>query len=71
VAGLANYKKIQEQLRKEMEMELKRQQDPRMTGKGYLFDQYLYAEPRVRDYYNRFMKGERVKAAWVNEDDYE
>ena len=54
-----------------MEKELKRQQDPRLLGQGYLFDQYPYAEPKVKDYYNRFKKGEKIKAGWVNDTDYE
>jgi len=43
----------------------------RMFGKGYLFDQYLHGEPKVRNFYERYMKGEPVKAYWVNESDFE
>lgn len=71
LAGSAKYKKLQEELKNEMEKELKRQQDPRLLGQGYLFDQYPYAEPKVKDYYNRFKKGEKIKAGWVNDTDYE
>ncbi len=54
-----------------MEQELKMQQDPRMFGNGNVFDNYPYGEPRVRNFYERFMKGEQVKAGWVNESDFE
>jgi N-sulfoglucosamine sulfohydrolase len=58
-------------LRTQMEKELRAQSDPRMFGKGYIFDQYFYAEPKVRDYYNRFKKGEKINAGWISESDYE
>jgi hypothetical protein len=45
-----------------MESELKAQSKIQgMAGKGYLFDQYPYAEPNVRDYYNRFKKARRSR----------
>lgn len=49
------------QMRKQMEVELTRQQDPRMLGKGDIFDSYQIAKPEARDYYERFMKGEIKK----------
>ncbi len=54
-----------------MTRELQAQGDPRMFGKGYLFDQYLYANPEQRNFYERFMRGEKVKALWVNDSDFE
>lgn len=54
-----------------MEQELKKQQDPRMLGKGEIFDKYPYGEPKVRNFYRRFMEGEKIKAGWVNESDFE
>lgn len=71
LAGKKDLQLFQNSLREQMEKELKQQKDPRILSKGYLFDQYLYAEPKVRDYYNRFKKGEKIKAAWINESDYE
>ena len=41
-----------------------------MFGKGNVFDEYPVASP-TKNYYERFMKGEKVKAGWVNETDYE
>lgn len=50
--------------------ELRQQKDPRMAGKGDIFDQYPHASAN-RDFYNRWMKGERLKAYWVEETDFE
>ncbi|MBO0861311.1 MAG: sulfatase [Chloracidobacterium sp.] len=74
IANLADdpkYREISQMLRLQMEAELKAQGDPRMFGKGYLFDQYQYADPEHRNFYERFMHGEKLKANWVNESDFE
>jgi hypothetical protein len=42
-----------------------------MFGKGSIFDQYPYGEPRMANFYERFMKGEKIKAGWVSDSDYE
>lgn len=51
--------------------ELKRQGDPRVSGQGDLFDRYPHASPAHVGFYERFMKGERLKTGWVNETDFE
>ncbi|WP_221391449.1 sulfatase [Dyadobacter sp. NIV53] len=71
LAGKQHLKSLQSSLSGQMDKELKQQKDPRQSGMGYLFDQYLYAEPKVRNYYDRFQKGEKIKAGWINESDYE
>ena len=53
-----------------MMMKLRAQQDPRVRGKGSVFDEYPVASPTAK-YYERFQKGEKVKAGWVNPSDYE
>ncbi|MEI6467534.1 MAG: sulfatase-like hydrolase/transferase, partial [Verrucomicrobiota bacterium] len=50
--------------------ELRSQRDPRMEGRGAKFDEYPHAYAN-RDFYNRWMKGERLKANWVEETDFE
>lgn len=56
-------------LRERMETELKAQNDPRMFGKGPVFDAY---KPTSGDgFYEQFMRGEKPKAGWVNETDFE
>lgn len=51
--------------------ELKAEEDPRALGRGEVFDQYPYSNERVRDFYSRFMAGERPKTGWVNDTDFE
>lgn len=60
-----------ERLRQQMNRELRAQDDPRMFGRGYLFDRYVYADESVRNFYERFMRGETITAGWVNASDFE
>ena len=55
----------------QMEQELAEQNDPRMLGKGHIFDEYLYSGEDVRDFYNRYMAGEKLNAGWVNDSDFD
>ncbi|MDH4092591.1 MAG: sulfatase [Cyclobacteriaceae bacterium] len=71
LADMTEFKAIRDRIRIEMEKELLRQGDPRMVGKGYLFDQYPYADDSGRDFYNRFMRGEKMNAGWVSTSDFE
>ena len=41
--------------------ELKKQDDPRMSGNGQIFDEYPSANVRERGYYERFMRGEDME----------
>jgi len=66
-----SFEKIKNRLKIKMENELKSQNDPRMFGKGYLFDEYKHSEPKMVGFYERYMKGEKIKANWVNESDFE
>lgn len=57
-------------LRNEMEKRLKEQQDPRMEGKGNIFD--LYPNMcKARMYWNRTRSGEDVPANWINDTDFD
>lgn len=60
-----------ESLRKQLHQELKAQGDPRMFGEGDLFDRYLHAAKGNVGFYERFMRGEPVKAGWINSTDIE
>ena len=42
-----------------------------MLGRGEIFEQYPYADERTRGFYERYRRGEKVKAGWVNESDFE
>ncbi len=50
---------------------LMRQNDPRLLGQEECFDNYPYANPGQKGFYERFMKGEKVNAGWVNDSDFE
>jgi arylsulfatase A-like enzyme len=63
------YKTLAAQLEKEMEAKLKQQGDLRMFGYGHLYEQAPFAE--VNGFYERFMKGEKIKTGWVEPTDYE
>lgn len=71
VADDPRYFGIKQALKEQMERELKEQGDPRMFGKGKIFDEYAYAHEAVRNFYERYMKGEKLHAGWVSEGDFE
>ena len=58
-------------VRREMTEKLRSQGDPRMFGNGDVFDRYAIANEAVRSFYERYMSGEKVKAPWVNDSDFE
>jgi arylsulfatase A-like enzyme len=60
-----------EQLRQLMERELRAQDDPRQFGRGEIFERYPYAEEATRNFYERFMRGEKLNAGWVDASDFE
>ena len=60
-----------QRLREQMEQQLRAQDDPRMFGRGAVFDKYIYADEDTRNFYERFMRGEKLKAGWVNPSDFE
>ncbi|HQK72114.1 MAG TPA: heparan N-sulfatase, partial [Bacteroidales bacterium] len=67
------YSSAWQKMRETMFELLSEQQDPRILGKGDIFDRYTYADEKVRDFYNRFMKGElnTKSAGWVDSTDFE
>lgn len=58
-------------MRSRLHAELQAQQDPRMSGGGDVFDQYLHASPDHVRFHERFRRGEPLKAGWVNPTDFE
>jgi len=70
LAENADYAELKTQLSQEMTKKLTMQQDPRILGKGDIFDNYIYSG-KVQDMYNRYMAGEEVRTGWVNDSDYE
>jgi hypothetical protein len=71
LAGQPEHEAIQAALKDELFEALRAQEDPRMFGQGHVFDEYRYADPRLRGFYERYMAGEKLKAGWVNESDFE
>jgi N-sulfoglucosamine sulfohydrolase len=71
LAGSEAHQKLLTSLKQQMIAELKAQKDPRMFGKGDYFDKIPYATKATRDFYNRFKRGEKVRAGWVNPSDFE
>ncbi len=70
LAGESVHERRQAAMRGEMEAVLKKQNDPRMSGGGKVFDDY---EPTNQaGFYERYMRGDpSAKAGWVNETDFE
>ncbi len=64
-------REIAQSMEDKMVQELSAQNDPRMFGNGGVFDTYQYSYEQDRDFYNRFKRGEEVKAGWVYESDFE
>jgi arylsulfatase A-like enzyme len=62
---------IRTRLHEEMTSRLKAQGDPRMSGRGEVFDRYPIAPASSGDFYGRFIRGENPKAGWVSETDFE
>lgn len=71
LADRDKYRALQEQLRRQLFAELSRQNDPRMSGGGGIFEAEPCASEEIRHFYERFMNGEKPKAEWVNDSDFE
>ena len=69
LAAEASHNERLAELRQRMETELKAQDDPRMFGRGHVFDEYK--PTRGDGFYESFKRGEKVNAGWVNETDFE
>ena len=71
LAGNPKFFKIEKDLRIQLQYELKKQGDPRMFDRGFIFDKY----PFVRDwnnFYEMFISGKTTpRTGWVNQSDYE
>lgn len=70
LATNVGYKDVLDSLKRRLFSLLKKQGDPRIFGKGDIFDKYPYANPNQRNFYNRYMKGEKMEAGWVNKTDF-
>jgi arylsulfatase A-like enzyme len=48
-------------LQKQLFDELKQQGDPRLLGNGRVYDEYPYGNPSARNFYDRVMRGDKIK----------
>ena len=71
LADKPKYESLKSKLKKQLFAELKKQGDPRMFGKGHVFDEYIYADDSTRGFYERYMRGEKMNSGWVNPSDFE
>ena len=71
LAGKPQGAAIESALREQLLAELRAQGDPRMDGKGSIFDEYPHANPGYVGFYERFMRGEKLNTGWVSPTDFE
>ena len=81
LAASASARKEVESLRDRLFELLRNQDDPRMSGNGKVFDEYLHSSQANRGFYERYMRyqnlgdekaaSQRPTAGWVAESDFE
>ena len=71
LVGDKEYTGLMEALKHQLFSELKEQGDPRMLDNGHVFDNYVYANPKGVNFYERFVNGEKMETPWVNATDFE
>lgn len=64
------YRETIEKMEREMTSRLMSQHDPRMDGKGDIFDHYPNMS-KSRDYFNRVKSGETLPFNWINASDFD
>ncbi|MEN3939719.1 sulfatase [Prosthecobacter sp. SYSU 5D2] len=69
LAGESVHEEKIKSLSTRMESTMKDQGDPRMVGNGKIFDEY--APTNGDGFYEKWKNGEKPKAGWVNETDFE
>jgi arylsulfatase A-like enzyme len=66
------YSAMKVSLKDKMEAELKKQNDPRMFGKGYIFNTYYYTWDPYRNLYEKMViDKEKIVPMWINASDIE
>lgn len=71
LAGDPRHQAPKAELKRQLFDELTAQGDPRMFGQGQIFEQYPYADKNTQGFYERYMRGEKLKAGWVSPTDFE
>jgi hypothetical protein len=63
--------KLKTALKTQLFKELKEQGDPRMFGRGAVFDQYGFASETWNNFYEKIQRGQKIRTGWVLPSDYE
>lgn len=73
LADAAEHRETAVRLESEMTARLEEQGDPRMFGRGEVFDRYPVSNEAIRNFYDRFIGGQLDKksAGWVEPGDFE
>lgn len=66
-----DFSDVSKQLNDKMTIELSSQKDPRILGNGSIFQTYEYSDSSSKNFYNRYISGEKVNFGWVNPTDFE
>jgi len=70
LANSKDFMGLKAKMKAEMTKKLTEQKDPRILGKGDIFDNYPYAGA-VHDFYTRYMSGEKIPTSWVSDTDFD
>jgi N-sulfoglucosamine sulfohydrolase len=62
---------LRDTLRDQLLEELTAQEDPRALGRGEIFEAFPYADVGQQNFYEKYMRGEPLKAGWVSPSDFE
>lgn len=71
LAAESDFKALKEKLHQQMTNELTAQKDPRILGKGDIFESYKISPLKYMNYYENFLSGKfNDQLFWVNKSDY-
>lgn len=71
LATASSHIEMKNRLKKQLFAELKAQGDPRLNGNPNVFDNYKVTSKATANFFERFLKGEKLRAGWVNDSDFE
>lgn len=71
VAGKESHQQLKRELASQMSKAMRAEGDPRFHGEPDYFDRLPYTSAGTRNFYQRYTGGERLRAGWVNPDDFE
>lgn len=71
LAASDTHRALKNLLAAQLVAELTLQRDPRILGETNYFDEVEYVNPGTRNFYERYMRGEKLSAGWVSPSDFE